>query len=122
MMVVVLRIENGPAGPVIHGSISRRRSSLLLLLPPRALVVPSSIAEPIVFVLTVRLLLDQPLHLPLSSSTTRLRERRHIISTSVIDPEATFNILVNKKIAEDGLARLRQSLKFWSHLPIPHAE
>lgn len=73
-------------------------------------MVSSLIIEPIIIVIAVRLLLNQLLLLLLSSSTTGLREQGHIISTSVIEPEASPNVvhafLVNKKVTEEGLARL----------------
>ena len=73
-------------------------------------MIPSLVIEPIIFVITVRLLLNQPLHLLLSSSTTRLRERGHIISTSVIEleiaPVTSHTLLVNKMVTEKGLTRL----------------
>lgn len=90
-------------------------------------MVPSLIIiEPIVVVITVGvLLLDQPLHLLLSSSTTGLREWCHIVSSSVIQQKASSNairiLFFNKTITEEGLARLGQSLKLWGHLPIPPA-
>ena len=127
--VVVLHIiADGPAGPVIHLDTSRRRRSLPLLFPlPWAPMVSSLIIiEPIVFIITVGvLLLDQPLHLLLSSSTTRLRERCHIVSCSVIQQKASSNairiLFFNKTITEEDLARLGQSLKLWGYLPIPPA-
>jgi hypothetical protein len=104
--VVVLRIEDRPAGPVIHLNISWRWS---LLLPQAPIILPSVI-EPIIIFITARLLLDQPLHLLFASSTTRLGERGHIISTSVIELEITPDIIhilfVNKKVTKKGLIRL----------------
>lgn len=102
----ILRIEDRPARPVIHLNIWYGWSLLL----PQAPMIPSLVIEPIIFVITVRLLLNQPLHLLLSSSTTRLRERGHIISISVIEPEITpvtsHTLLVNKMVTEKGLTRL----------------
>lgn len=73
-------------------------------------MIPSPIIEPIFFFITMRLLPDQPLHLLFSSSTTRLRERGHIINTSVIEleitPDTSHILLLNKKIPEKGLTRL----------------
>jgi len=104
--IVVLRIEDGPAGLVINPDISRGWSLLL----PRASVILSPAIEPIVIIITARMLLDQSLLLLFSSSSTGLHERGHVINTSVIELETTSNtshtLLINKKIAEEGLARL----------------
>jgi hypothetical protein len=101
--VVVLCIENGPAGLVMNPNVSRRRS--LLLLPPRAPLIPSPIIEPIVIVIMVRLLLGQSMHLLLSSCPTGLSERRHIVPISVLEPGATPNaLLIDENITEEGLA------------------
>lgn len=63
-------------------------------------MIPSLTIEPIVVVVTMGLLLGQPLHLLLSSGTTRPCEWGHIISTSVIELEAisdtSHTLLVNK--------------------------
>ena len=78
-------------------------------------MVSSLIIEPIIFVTTVWLLPCQPLHLLLSSTATRLRERGHVISTSVIEQNVTPDtshtlVVVNKKVTEKDLTRLGKSL------------
>ena len=86
-------------------------------------MIPSLSIKPIVFVTTVRLLLGQPLHLLLSSTTTRVRERDHVISTSVIEQEVTPDtshtlVVVNKNVTEKGLTRLDKSLTLLIRPPI----